>query len=145
LVECTFPRVCPGKTARSAPLSGEFSPVAVAGKQDHGGLVAKATCRGGRNFRQEGIAGDKPGVTIRLSTASLTVFSLRTDFMSWKPSDQDLIDSMLVQTKLLPAETLAYITRLRDEQIELDETHAAKLLAQSEVIFSRAVSILGSA
>lgn len=52
---------------------------------------------------------------------------------------------MLVQTKLLPAETLAYITRLRDEQIELDETHAAKLLAQSEVIFSQAVSILGSA
>jgi superfamily II DNA or RNA helicase len=61
------------------------------------------------------------------------------------PPNPELIDSMLVQTKLLPAETLSHITRLRDEQFEWDETHAAKLLAQSEILFSRVVSILGSA
>jgi hypothetical protein len=61
------------------------------------------------------------------------------------PPDAELIDSMLVQTKLLPAETLSHIARLRDEQLELDETHAAKQLAQGGNIFSRAVSILRSA
>jgi hypothetical protein len=76
---------------------------------------------------------------------ALLALTLWRDHNAETPPDRDLIDSMLVQTKLLPVETLAYITRLRDEQIELDETHAAKLLAQSEVIFSRAVSILGSA
>ena len=59
--------------------------------------------------------------------------------------DAELIDSMLVQTKLLPVETLSQITRLRDEQFEWDETPAAKLLAQSETLISRATSILGSA
>jgi len=59
--------------------------------------------------------------------------------------DPELIDSMLVQTKLLPAESLSFTTRLRDEQAELDETQAAKLLAQSASLFSRAASILGSA
>jgi hypothetical protein len=61
------------------------------------------------------------------------------------PPDPELIDSMLVQTKLLPAESLSHITRLRDEQAELTETQAAKLLAQSTSLFSRAASILGSA
>ena len=76
MVECTFPRLCPGKTTGAAPLSGEFSSVAVAGKQGHGGLVAQAACRRGRNFRQERIAGGKPGIAIGISAASVTVFSL---------------------------------------------------------------------
>jgi superfamily II DNA/RNA helicase len=61
------------------------------------------------------------------------------------PPEAELIDSVLVQTKLLPAKTLSYITRLRDEQIDLDETQTGKLLTQGEFIFSRAASILDPA
>ncbi|MCU7862067.1 MAG: hypothetical protein KZQ86_20085, partial [Candidatus Thiodiazotropha sp. (ex Lucinoma kastoroae)] len=61
------------------------------------------------------------------------------------PPDLGLIDSVLVQTKLLPAESLSHIARLRDAQSELDEAHAGKLLVQGDSIFSQTVSILGSA
>jgi hypothetical protein len=100
--------------------------------------MAKLLAQGG--FIVEALAPMREAVDI-----ALLALTLWRGHNAETPPDPDLIDSMLVQTKLLPAETLAYITRLRDEQIELDETHAAKLLAQSEVIFSRAVSILGSA
>jgi len=100
--------------------------------------MAKLLAQGG--FIVEALAPMREAVDI-----ALLALTLWRGHNAETPPDQDLIDSMLVQTKLLPAETLTYITRLRDEQIELDETHAAKLLAQSEVIFSRAVSILGSA
>jgi hypothetical protein len=52
---------------------------------------------------------------------------------------------VLVKTNLLPAENLSHIARLRDEQSEWDETHAGKLIMQSESIFSQAASLLGSA
>ena len=53
-----------------------------------------------------------------------------------------LIDSMLVQTKLLPGETLSHLARLRDEA---NEAEAASLMAQSDRLFSAAVSVLESA
>jgi hypothetical protein len=61
------------------------------------------------------------------------------------PPDLKLIDSVLVKTNLLPAENLSHIARLRDEKSEQDETHAGKLVMQSENIFSQAASLLRSA
>jgi superfamily II DNA or RNA helicase len=58
------------------------------------------------------------------------------------PPTPGLIDSMLVQTNLLPIETLSLISLLRDEQSELDEATAGKILKQSDSLLSRAISIL---
>jgi hypothetical protein len=56
-----------------------------------------------------------------------------------------LIDSTLVQTKLLTAEHLSHIARLRDEHSELDEARAGNLLAQGDKIFAQAQRLLESA
>jgi len=56
-----------------------------------------------------------------------------------------LIDSTLVQPKLLPDETLSLISLLRDEQSELDEAMAGKLFTQSDSLLSQATSILAQA
>ena len=61
------------------------------------------------------------------------------------PPTLGLIDSMLVQPDLLPNETLPLISLLRDEQSELDEAKAGKLLTQSDSLLSRATSVLESA
>ncbi len=58
------------------------------------------------------------------------------------PPTPGLIDSMLVQTNLLPIETLSLISLLRDEQSELDEATAGKTLKQSDSLLSRAISVL---
>jgi hypothetical protein len=100
--------------------------------------MAKVLAQGG--FTVEALVPMREAVDI-----ALLALTLWRGHKTETPPDPELIDSMLVQTKLLPAETLSHITHLRDEQFELDETHAAKLLAQGENIFSRAVSILGSA
>ncbi len=57
----------------------------------------------------------------------------------------ELIDSVLVQPNLLPDETLSLISLLRDEQSELDEAMAGKLLTQSDSLLLQATSILESA
>jgi ERCC4-related helicase len=59
--------------------------------------------------------------------------------------DLGLIDSTLVQPNLLPNETLSLISLLRDEQSEMDETRAGKLLTQSDSLLSQATSLLESA
>ena len=56
-----------------------------------------------------------------------------------------LIDSTLVQSNLLPGETLSLLSLLRDEQSECDEAMAGKLLTQSDSLLSQATSILESA
>jgi len=56
----------------------------------------------------------------------------------------ELIDSVLVQPNLLPDETLSLISLLRDEQSELDEAMAGKLLTQSDSLLLQATSILES-
>jgi hypothetical protein len=62
-----------------------------------------------------------------------------------RPLDLGLIDSTLVQPNLLPNETLSLLSLLRDEQSELDEAKAGKLLTQSDSLLSRAASVLESA
>jgi superfamily II DNA/RNA helicase len=59
--------------------------------------------------------------------------------------DLELIESTLVQPNLLPEETLSLISLLRDEQSEMDEARAGKLLTQSDSLFSQATSLLESA
>jgi len=51
---------------------------------------------------------------------------------------------VLVQPNLLPDETLSLISLLRDEQSELDEAMAGKLLTQSDSLLLQATSILES-
>jgi hypothetical protein len=58
------------------------------------------------------------------------------------PPTPELIDSMLVQTNLLPIESLSLISLLRDEQSEMDEATAGKVLKQSDSLLSRAISAL---
>ncbi len=59
--------------------------------------------------------------------------------------DLALIESTLVQTNLLPNETLSLISLLRDEQSEMDEARAGKLFTQSDNLLTQATSILAQA
>jgi len=61
------------------------------------------------------------------------------------PPALGLIDSALVQKKLLPAETLALVARLREELPAVDEAVAGTLLTQGERLLSRAAAVLASA
>jgi len=61
------------------------------------------------------------------------------------PPTLGLIDATLVQTNLLPGETLSLVTRLREDQSAQEETQAGKLLTQSDSLFSLTASILESA
>ena len=69
----------------------------------------------------------------------------------WRGHDDEtspalgLIDSTLVQTNLLPAETLSLVARLREDQFEPDEAQAGKLLTQSDSLLSQAAAVLESA
>lgn len=59
-----------------------------------------------------------------------------------KPPAQELIESTLVQASLLPAETLSLVARLREDQPEVDEAQAGKLIKKSDDLLSRAASLL---
>jgi hypothetical protein len=61
------------------------------------------------------------------------------------PPDPGLIDSALIQTSLLPAETLSLVISLREEQSVRDEGQTDILLTQSDSLFSQTASILESA
>ena len=61
------------------------------------------------------------------------------------PPDLELIDSVLVQTNLLPDETLSLISRLREDQSASDEAQTGKLLTQGDSLLSQAASVLESA
>ena len=61
------------------------------------------------------------------------------------PPTLGLIDSTLVQTKLLPDETLSLVSRLREDPSAQDEAQAGKLLTQGDSLLSQAASVLESA
>jgi hypothetical protein len=100
--------------------------------------MAKLLADGG--FTVEALVPMREAVDISLQ--ALTVWQGHN---TGTPPDLGLIDSVLVKTNLLPAENLSHIARLRDEQSEWDETHAGKLIMQSESIFLQAATLLGSA
>jgi hypothetical protein len=56
-----------------------------------------------------------------------------------------LINSTLIQTNLLAAETMSLVARLREDQPVPDEAQAGNLLTQSESLLSQAASVLESA
>ncbi len=60
-----------------------------------------------------------------------------------KTPAQELIESTLVQASLLPAETLSLVARLRENQPEVDEAQADKLIKQSDELLFQAASVLG--
>lgn len=55
------------------------------------------------------------------------------------------LDSLLVETNLLPAETLSLLTQLREDQSKQDEAQVGKLLTQCDSLLSHATSVLESA
>jgi len=59
------------------------------------------------------------------------------------PPEPGLIDSVLVRTDLLPAETLSLVTHLREYPSAEGETQEAELIVQSERLLSQAVLLLG--
>jgi len=61
------------------------------------------------------------------------------------PPALSLIDSTLVQTKLLPADTLSLLARLREDQPVADDVQADDLLTQSDRLLSQAAALLKSA
>ena len=61
------------------------------------------------------------------------------------PPTLGLIDSTLVQTNLLPVESLSLVARLREDQSARDETQAGKLFTQSDSFLSQIASVLESA
>ena len=77
--------------------------------------------------------------------AALKALCLWRGHNTGTPPALGLIDSVLVQTNLLPAETLSLVARLREEQAEADEAQATRLLAQSDQLVFQAASMLGSA
>ena len=58
------------------------------------------------------------------------------------PPALSLIESALVQTQLLPAETLSLVARLREDQPSSDEAQACKLLTQSDRLLGQAAALL---
>ena len=58
--------------------------------------------------------------------------------------DPGLIESALVQSKMLPAETLTLVASLRENHAIGDEAQAAKLLARCDSLLSRAAAVLES-
>ncbi len=100
--------------------------------------MAKLLADGG--FPMEALAPMREAVSILLRALIL-----------WQDRDAgttpgpELIESVLVRTKLLPAETISIIKRLREELPEADETQAGVLLVESDSIFVRSASMLESA
>jgi superfamily II DNA or RNA helicase len=66
----------------------------------------------------------------------------------WQGHDADtppalsLIDSALVQSNLLPADTLSLVARLREDQPAADDVQAVDLLTQSNRLHSQAAALL---
>jgi hypothetical protein len=60
------------------------------------------------------------------------------------PPALDLIDSVLVQTNLLPAQTLSLVASLRENQPDRDDVQTVDLLTQSDCLLSEAAALLRS-
>lgn len=61
------------------------------------------------------------------------------------PPTLGLIDSLLVKTDLVPAETLSLVARLREHETREDNVEASLLLTQGERLLARAAAVLASA
>ena len=104
---------------------------------EHKRRMAKVLSEGG--FAAEALAPMREAVDIALQALAIW----RGD-KTETPPDLGQIDTTLVQTGLLPANTLALVARLREEQPVLDVAQASKLVTQGSDLFAKAASVLGS-
>jgi superfamily II DNA or RNA helicase len=99
--------------------------------------MAKVLTEGG--FAAEALAPMREAVEVAMQALNL-----------WQGHDADtppalnLIDSVLVQTNLLPAETLSLVARLREDQPAADDVQAVDLLTQSDRLLSQSAALLWS-
>jgi len=104
---------------------------------EHKRRMAKVLIDGG--FSAEAITPMRDAVE-----AALRALIVWQGHNSETPPEPELIDSVLVKTSLVPAETLSLVTRLRENQSEWDEPQGAALLAQIDRLLSQAASLLES-
>ncbi len=76
---------------------------------------------------------------------ALQALSLWRGHNAETPLDLEWIDSVLVQSNLLPPENLSLIAALREDQHPSDESRTNELLTQSDGLLSQAASVLESA
>ncbi|MFQ5661493.1 MAG: SNF2-related protein [Gammaproteobacteria bacterium] len=105
---------------------------------EHKRRMAKVLTEGG--FSTEALVPMREAVE-----TALQALTLWRNHNAETPPDLGLIDSTLIQTNLLPAETLSLVARLREGQPARDEVQTGKLLTQSDRLISQAASVLESA
>jgi superfamily II DNA or RNA helicase len=99
--------------------------------------MAKVLTEGG--FAAEALVPTREAVELALQALNL-----------WQGHDADtppalgLIDSVLVQTNLLPAQTLSLVASLRENQPDRDDVQTVDLLTQSDRLLSEAAALLRS-
>jgi superfamily II DNA/RNA helicase len=105
---------------------------------EHQRRMAKVLAEGG--FAAEALAPMRAAVE-----TAMQALTLWQGHNADTPPALSLIDSALVQTKLLPADTLSLLARLREDQPPSDQAQAVNLLSQSEHLLSQAAALLKSA
>jgi hypothetical protein len=73
---------------------------------------------------------------------ALQALTLWQGHIAVTPPALSLIDSALVQTKLLPVETLSLVARIREDQSSVEEAQAGELLARSDRLLAQADALL---
>jgi ERCC4-related helicase len=107
-------------------------------RSEHQRRMAKVLTEGG--FAAEAIAPMREAVE-----TAMQALNLWQGHNADTPPALSLIDAVLVQTNLLPAETLSLVARLREDQPHTDEVHTGHLLTQSDRLLSQAAELLRSA
>jgi superfamily II DNA/RNA helicase len=107
-------------------------------QSEHKRRMAKVLTEGG--FSTEALVPMREAVE-----TALQALTLWRGHNAETPPDLGLIDSTLIQTNLLPAETSSLVARLREDQPARDEVQAGELLTQSDRLLSQAASALESA
>ncbi len=104
---------------------------------EHKRRMAKVLKEGG--FPREALA--PMGEAVETALQSLALWQGRK---AETPPEPEWIDATLVQTNLLPSETLPLVVELREGSQATDEPRAKELLAQGDGLFARAASLLES-
>jgi len=99
--------------------------------------MAKVLTEGG--FAAEALAPMREAVEV-----AIQALNLWQGHNAESPPVLSLIDSVLVQSNLLPAETLSLVARLREDQPAADDVQVVDLLTQSDRLLSEAAALLRS-
>jgi superfamily II DNA or RNA helicase len=99
--------------------------------------MAKVLTDGG--FAAEALAPMREAVEV-----AIQALNLWQGHNAESPPVLSLIDSVLVQTNLLPAETLSLVARLREDQPAADDVQVVDLLTQGDRLLSEAAALLRS-